>query len=188
MSATSSPFGFKPVFHPSGQIVANAYYPTVSTNAAIYRGDPVKLDGTTGVVILAGDSDAIIGMFAGCEYTDVDGKPNLKPYWPGSTAGATNIVFYVYDDPFIIYEAQGAGVVAATAIGDSCDSTAATGSTYTGTSAIVLKTGTLSGAATVKQWRIMGLGGQIDNAWGDAYTVLRVTIGQSQRFTEVNAI
>jgi len=51
-----------------------------------------------------------------------------------------------------------------------------------------LATGTLSGAATVKQWRIMGLGQGIDNAWGDAYTVLRVTLGQSQRFTEVNAI
>lgn len=190
MSAVNAPFGFKPVFHPSGQIVANAYYPTVANgpSSAIYKGDPVKLAGDTNVVTLASDSDAIIGVFAGCEYTDVNGKPNESPYWPGTTTGATNIVFYVYDDPFIVYEAQGAGSVANTAIGDSCDSTAATGSTYTGNSAIVLKSGTLSGAATVKQWRIMGLGGAIDNAWGDAYTVLRVTIGQSQRFTEVNAI
>ena len=188
MSAVSSPQGFKPVFHPSGQIVANAYYPTVATNAAIYKGDPVKLDGTTGVVIIAGGSDAIIGVFAGCEYTDVDGKPRYSPYWPGSTSGATNIVFYVYDDPFIVYEVQGAGVVAATAIGDSADSTIAAGSTYTGNTASYLATASLAGAATVKQWRIMGLGGGIDNAWGDAYTVLRVTIGQSQRITEVNSI
>lgn len=190
MSAVSSPQGFVPVFHPSGQTVANPYYPTVSSgpSSAIYKGDPVKLTGDTNVVTLAADGDAIIGVFAGCEYTDVDGRPRYSPYWPGTTTGATNIVFYVYDDPFIIYEAQGAGSVANTAIGDSCDSTAATGSTYTGVSAVVLKTGTLSGAATVKQWRIMGLGGQITNAWGDAYTVLRVTIGQSQRFTEVNAI
>lgn len=34
----------------------------------------------------------------------------------------------------------------------------------------------------------MDVGKQVDNAWGDAYTIVRVTIGQSQRFTEVNAI
>jgi hypothetical protein len=188
MSAVSSPFGFKPVFHPSGQIVANAYYPTVATMAAIYKGDPVKLDGTTGVVIIAGDGDATLGVFAGCEYTDATGKPTYSPYWPGSTAGATNIVFYVYDDLNLIYEAQGVSVIAATAIGDSCDSTAATGSAYTGQSLVTLKTGTLSGAATVKQWRIMGLAPWIDNSWADTYPVLRVTQGLNFRFTAKDAI
>jgi hypothetical protein len=190
MSAVSAPQGFLPVFHPSGQIVANTYYPTVASGptSAIFKGDPVKLTGDTTVVSLAGDSDAICGVFAGCEYTDVDGKPTYKPYWPGTTSGATNIVFYVYDDMNIIYEAQGAGSVANTAIGDSCDSTAATGSTYTGVSAVVLKTGTLSGAATVKQWRIVGLGQQVTNAWGDAFTVLRVRVGLNQFVSEPNAI
>ena len=181
MSATSSPSGFNPVFHPSGQIVANAYYPTVSTNAAIYKGDPVKLDGTTGVVIIAGGNDAIIGVFAGCEYTDVDGKPTYKPYWPGSTSGATNIVFYVYDDPNIVYEVQDVGSLAATAIGDSADSVIAAGSTYTGVTASYLST--LAGAGGPNQWRVIGLGGQANNAWGDAYTVVRVKIAKSQVIT-----
>lgn len=190
MSASNAPFGFAPVFHPSGQIVANIYTPTVANGptSAIYKGDPVKLSGDTSVVTLAGDADAIIGVFAGCEYTDATGKPTVSSYWPGTTTGATNIKFYVYDDPFIVYEAQGAGAIAITAIGDSCDSTAATGNTNTGVSGIYLKSGTLSGAATVKQWRILGLGGSISNAWGDAYTVVRVKIGQSQLISEPNAI
>lgn len=190
MSSVNSPFGFLPVFHPSGQIVANLYEPTVASgpSSAIYKGDPVKLVGSTDVINLAGDSDAIIGVFAGCEYTDSDGKPNFRSYWPGTTSGATNIKFWVYDDPFIIYEAQGAGAIANTAIGDSCDSTAATGSSYTGVSGIYLKSGTLSGAATVKQWRIVGLAPRVDNAWGDAYTVLRVRVGLNQFVSEPNAI
>lgn len=190
MSAVSSPSGFNPVFHPSGQIVANLYEPSVANgpSSAIYKGDPVKLSGDTNVVTIASGSEAIIGVFAGCEYTDVDGKPTYKPYWPGTTTGATNIKFYVYDDPFIVYEVQAVGTVANTAIGDSADATIAAGSTYTGVTGTYLNTASLSGAATVKQWRIMGLGGNTGNAWGDAYTVLRVTIGQSQRFTEVNAI
>lgn len=188
MSATLAPFGFKPVFHPSGQIVANLYQPTTINASACYSGDPVKLTGGTDVVAIAAGGDAIIGVFAGCEYVTATGDRIQSPYWPASLAGVTDIKWWVYDDPFIIYEAQGAGVVAATAIGDSCDSTIAAGNAYTGVSATKLTTGTLSGAATVKQWRIVGLGQAIDNAWGDAYTVLRVTIGQSQRFTEVNAI
>jgi len=188
MSATLAPFGFKPVFHPSGQIVANLYQPTTIHASACYAGDPVKLTGGTDVIAIAAGSDAIIGVFAGCEYTNSDGVPVQSPYWPASQAGTTNIKWWVYDDPLIVYESQGAGVVAATAIGDSCDSTIGAGNAYTGVSGTKLATGTLSGAATVKQWRIMGLGQGIDNAWGDAYTVLRVTLGQSQRFTEVNAI
>jgi hypothetical protein len=178
MSATLAPQGFIPVFHPSGIITPNVYEPTVATNAAIYKGDPVQLDATTGVVIIAGVNDDILGVFAGCEY-DLNGKPTYSPYWPGSTTGATNIKFYVYDDPFIQYEVQVNGSVAATAIGDSSDSVIAAGSSYTGVTASYLNS-TLSGATTALQWRIMGKGMAIDNAWGDAYTVVRVTIAKSQ--------
>lgn len=188
MSATSSPQGFIPVFHPSGQIVANPY-PSVNTAAAIYKGDPVKIDTTSGVII-AGVNDAILGVFAGCEYVDVDGKPNVKPYWPGSTSGATNVTFYVYDDPFIEYDVQ-SGIngtaLAATAVGDSADSVIATGSTYTGVTGSYLSA-TLSGAGGPNQWRIIGVSGQIGNAWGDAYTIARVKIAKSQLITTPAAV
>ena len=186
MSATNAPQGFVPVFHPSGIITPNVYEPTVATNAAIYKGDPVKLDGTTGVVIIAAANDAILGVFAGCEY-DLNGKPTYSPYWPGSTTGATNIKFYVYDDLFIEYEVQVPGSVAATAIGDSSDSVIAAGSAYTGVTGSYLST-TLSGAAAANQWRIVGKGNGVDNAWGDAYTVVRVIMAKSQTMPTVAAI
>jgi hypothetical protein len=159
--------------------------------AAIYKGDPVKLDGTTGVIIIAvgtaGSPGLVHGVFAGCEYTDANGKPTYSSYWPGSTAGATNIVFYIYDDPFVNYDVQAAGPLAFTDIGDSADYTYAAGSAYTGVSASYLST-TLAGAATAKQFRIMGISPKIDNASGDAYTVVRVTIAQGTRYTPVNSI
>jgi hypothetical protein len=190
MSAVASSQGFVPVFHPSGvSIPVNLYQPTVTNGptAAIYKGDPVKLSGDTNVVVIAAASDAIIGVFAGCEYTDATGKPTESTYWPGTTTGATNIKFYVYDDQFTVYEVQSAGSVANTAIGDSANSVIAAGNTNTGITGTKLSN-TLSGAATVQQWRIIGLGRQIDNAWGDAFTIVRVIIGQSQLISQPNAI
>jgi hypothetical protein len=190
MSATLAPQGFVPVYHPSGlSMPVSVYTPTTANgpSAAIYRGDPVKLTGTTDVINISTGSDAIIGVFAGCEYNDASGKPTESSYWPGTTTGATNIKFYVNDDPFTVFEVQAAGSIAITAVGDSADATIVAGNTNTGTTATRLST-TLSGAATVKQWRILGLGQEIDNAWGDAYTIVRVKIGQSQVISTPNAI
>ena len=179
MSAVSSPSGFNPVYHPSGEIVANLYEPTVANGptAAIYKGDPVKLTGTTDVVNIAAANDAILGVFVGCEYVDVDGKPVYKPYWPGTTTGATGIKFWVLDDPAIMYEIQSVGSEANTAIAASADFVIAAGSTYTGVTGTYLAA---SAGAVSNNVRIMGLGRQVSNAWGDAYTVLRVQILKSQ--------
>ena len=186
MSATAAPFGARAVYHPSGTIRTETFYPTVSTNAAIYKGDLVKLDGTTGVCIVSAAGDASIGVFDGCRYNDATGKPTYSAYWPGSTSGATNIEYYVITDPMTVFEVQASIAVAATAIGDSANITYAAGSAVTGQSASYIAA--LSGAAAVSNFRIMGVGLGIDNAWGDAKTILRVTIGANQRFTQVNAI
>lgn len=189
MSATNAPFGFRAVYHPSGTIRTECFQQTTIPASACYKGDPVALSGTTsGEVRIATGSAAIIGVFDGCEYIDATGKPVYSPYWPASLASVTGIKWYVITDPMTVFEVQGAGAVAATAIGDSADATIAAGNINTGVSGTYLATGSLSGAATVKQWRIMDVGKQVDNAWGDSYTIVRVTIGQSQRFTEVNAI
>jgi hypothetical protein len=186
MSATLSAFGARAIFHPSGTIRTETFYPTVSTNAAIYKGDLVKLDGTTGVCIVSAAGDASIGVFDGCRYNDSTGKPIYSPYWPGSTSGATNIEFYVITDILTEFEIQASIAVAATAVGDSANITYAAGSTVTGQSASYIAA--LTGAAAVGNFRIMGVGLGIDNAWGDAKTIVRVTIGANQRFTQVNAI
>jgi hypothetical protein len=186
MSATLAPFGARAIRHPSGTIRTETFYPTVSTNAAIYKGDLVKLDGTTGVIIVSAAGDASIGVFDGCEYLDATGKPVYSPYWPGSTSGATGIKFYVITDINVVFEVQASISVAATATGDSANITYAAGSTATGQSASYVAA--LTGAAAVGNWRIMGASKRVDNAFGDAYTILEVTLGANQRFTQVNAI
>ena len=188
MSAAAARFGAKAVFHPSGTIRTETVYPTVSTNAAIYKGDLVKYDGTTGVVIVSAAGDASIGIFDGCRYNDSTGKPTYSPFWPGSTSGATNIEFYLITDILTVFEIQAVGSVAATAINDSADIVYAAGSTITGISASYLDTANLKGAAAVGNFRIMGAALGTDNAFGDAFTILRVTLGKNQRFTQVNSI
>jgi hypothetical protein len=186
MSATASYFGARAVSHPSGTIRTETFFPTVSTMAAIYKGDLVKLSGLDTVCIVSGAGDASIGVFDGCRYNDSTGKPVYSPYWPGSTAGATNIEFYVITDIQTTFEIQASIAVAATAIGDSANITYAAGSAVTGQSGSYIAA--LSGAGAVGNFRIAGVGQQIDNAWGDAKTIVRVTIGANQRFTQVNAI
>ena len=148
MSATNAPFGVKAVYHPSGTIRPECFFPTTVNASACYRGDPVKLTGGTDVVAIATGSNAIIGIFDGCEYTDTNGVPQYSPYWPASLGAVTNIKWYVITDINTVFEVQAVGTVAATAIGDSADLTIAAGNVNTGTSASLLNTASLSGAAT----------------------------------------
>ena len=197
MSAVSAPFGFIVAKHPSGQTRANEY--TIASGYAVnlFTGDPVKLL-TNGSVVL-GTSDgtrtgtvadvALLGIFAGCVYTDANGKPNWSPYWPASTT-ATDIKAYVYDDPENVYTVQAGGSIAAAAIGDQADFAnfaAPGGSTATGRSSANLSS-TLIGAGDQAQFRIVAFDKSVDNAPGDAYTKVQVQIAQHQYRAAVNAI
>lgn len=189
MPATAAYFGARAVFHPSGTIRTETFFPTAINATACYKGDPVKLTGGTDVVSIAAANDAFIGIFDGCKYIDATGKPVYSPYWPASLSGVTGIEWYVITDITTVFEIQNGGADAALAadIGDSADFVIAAGNTNTGTSGSYLNTAR-KGAAAVGNFRIMGLGLATDNAWADAYPILRVTIGKSQRFSEANSI
>ena len=180
MTTTSAPFGFRPIYHPSGQIRPNTYLPGArAAAAAIYRGDPVKLveDGTDFLVIAVA-GDAIIGIFAGCEYTDINGKPTESSYWPGTVTGATNITFYVYDDPNTVFEAQASATLASSAVGDQANFIIAAGSTATGLTATQF--GTLVGAGVQGDFRVVGISKRVDNAWGDTYPIVECMMARHQ--------
>lgn len=189
MSATNAPFGLRAVSHPSGTIRTETFQPSLIPAAACYKGDPVKLTGDGyNVAVASTVTDTVVGVFDGCRYTDSTGKPTYSPYWPASLSGVTNIEWYVITDVNTVFEVQGAGAVANTAVGDSADITYAAGNSNTGVSASYLTTGSLKGAAAVGQFRILGVGGAADNAWGDAYTVVRVMMGRNARFSGTNSI
>ena len=118
-------------------------------------------------------SGSSIGVFAGVSYTASDGSYVYSQYWPTGTT-ATNIVAYIYDDPYTVFKCQSAGTPAQTNIGNACDVVAGAGSTTTGQSGFELS-GTMStGTASCK---IIALYDSPENAFG-ANAVMEVLINE----------
>jgi len=202
MSSTSAPFGFRASYHNSGQIIAKAY--TIASGYAqnVFQGDPVKL--TDDGVIQLGSSDGtrsgttdgilLLGIFAGCQYTDALGVPTVSPYWPSGIT-ATEITAWVYDDPEILFAVQydnpgtaGTDTVQ-TAVGEQCDWTVASpgGSTRTGLSDTKLT----AIQTTSGQFQITGFEGTTggpDSTLTDAYVVATVRINEHQYKAAVNSV
>ena len=179
MSAVSAPFGFRAAYNPSGVIRPRKYTIAGGYNTAIYAGNPVMLEGTGGTITVGGTTGDLLGIFVGCEYIDASGKPTVSNFWPASQAiySGSVPVAYVIDDYTTVFEVQNVGSVTQANIGEEANTTALSGSTSTG-----LATTTLAApnGTTQSQWRIIGFGQQIDNAPGDTYTIVQVTLAQSQ--------
>lgn len=198
MSSTSAPFGFRPSFHPSGQMRPKAYTITSGYAANVFQGDPVKLT-NDGVIQLASsdgtrsgttDGIAMLGVFAGCEYRDSSGKPVISPYWPTGVT-ATDIVAWVYDDPETLFEAQfqnpSAGTSVQASVGEECDWRVASpgGSTQTGFSNTWL---TAEVGAATGQFQIVGFAYNVADLSTDAYVVATVRINEHHYKASVAAV
>tara|TARA_R110000822_G_scaffold55754_3_gene141395 strand:- start:147 stop:719 length:573 start_codon:yes stop_codon:yes gene_type:complete len=190
MSATNAPFGLRPAFHPSGLDRAQALAGGIASaySSDILKGQGVKLNSSGNIVIVAA-GDSMQGAFAGVEWTDTTGRRRVSNYWPASTSYQTgSCVAYFYNDPQIVYEIQADGSLAQTAIGDQADlSNVAAGSNVTGLSQCTLSS-SLVGASSTATFKIVDLAPYADNAWGDAYTVVRVQLNESQFQATVVAI
>lgn len=197
MSATSTPFGFRPIYHNSGQMRPKAYTITSGYASNIFNGDPVKM--TDDGVIQLGTSDgtrtgttdgvALLGILAGISYVDSTGKPVQSPFWQGNTS-ASNIIAWVYDDPATIFEVQyanpAAGTSMQTSVGEECDWVVASpgGSVLTG-----LSTTALSAVQTTSgQFQITGIAGKITDAFTDAFVVVTVRMNEHHYQAPVNSI
>lgn len=197
MSAVSAPFGFRPSYHNSGQMRPKAYTIVSGYAANIFSGDPVKLV-STGTIQL-GSSDgtrsgttdgiALLGIFAGCQYTDASGKPTISPFWPTGTT-ATDIIAWVYDDPETLFDVQfnnpSAGTSIQSFIGEEFDWVVASpgGSTRTGISNTRLGTS----QATSGQFQMTAAGNQIFDDLADAFVVVTVRINEHHYKASVNAV
>ena len=182
MALTASPFGFLLRKHPSGQSRANAYTIAAAYNTPIGYGDAVILD-TNGTLTIGTATNDLIGVFAGVQYKDATGKPQISKRWPGAVAGATEIVAYVYDDPDNVYEVQveaGGSAYVQTVIGTQSDLIAGTPNAVTGHSTMALDKD-VEAAAAQGQFRIVGFGsdGAYDATTNPFPTVL-VQIAQHQ--------
>lgn len=197
MSSTSAPFGLRPAFHPSGldraQALANGI--TSGYASSILKGQPVQYgttanSGTLGTIIAAAATGAIAGAFAGVQWTDTTGRARVSNYWPANTAyTAGTCVAYFYNDQNIVYEIQADGSMAQTTIGNEFNFTNITaGSTVTGLSQATLGSATAVGNGVQGQLRVVDLAPYPGNDWGDAYTIVRVVVANSQFFGATTAI
>jgi len=211
MSTTFKPFGLKPVYHPSG---LDRAVPFVGTNTftdgtaysapysltagqSFFQYQPVGLT-TTGQLTIAATAAAtnpVYGVFDGVEYTTAEGRRTLgKNASKATLDAATSIVFWIFQDPSLVYEAQANGSVTTAAIGSQYNFSAAAGFTTAdgyviGVGGAGFSTTALAAAAVASgaqgQVRVVGLGREVAyptgelNAWGDSFTIVQVQIANN---------
>jgi len=181
MATSATPSGAEPVdtLSASGSFtgkvrhikIANAYA------TSIFYGDFVKLV-SSGTVEKAAVTTAVVagtvGIFVGCSYTDPTTKqPTYSQYFPASTA-ADDIMAYVVDDPKVLFQMQGDGSIAQTALGNNISAISTAGSTSIGRSRNALDA---SSAATTNTLplRIVDFVDGPSSTVGDSFTDCIVT-------------
>lgn len=198
MSSVSAPFGLRPAFFPTGleraQCLQNGI--TSGYNANIYKQQPIayvsaanvgSTGSANGTIIAAqtttGTSTsqqyAVTGSFQGVEFTDTTGRRRVSNYWPAGTTVQSGSITnaYFYNDLNIVYEIQADGSMAQTSIGGEYYFTNITsGNSTTGLSQATLGASTAVTNGQQAQMRVVDLAQNVDNAWGDAYTVVRVQL------------
>lgn len=182
----SSPFGLKPVSHPSGCVRQSVGTLASGLASDIFQFQPIARL-TDGNLSPAAAGARAIGVFIGIEYTDSEGKRHLTNRWVASTV-ATEIVVYYTEDPDIVYEVQANATLSQAAIGDQYDWSAPGGSALTGISNQSLNVASAAGAGASAGLRVVGLRQDPANAWGDSFPVVRVTFSEHQYVADRVAI
>jgi hypothetical protein len=211
MSTTFRPFGLKPVYHPSGLDRAVPFVGTntfvtgttftapysLSAGQSFFQYQPVSLT-ASGQLTIANQTAAsgtVYGVFDGVEYTTAEGRRTVGKSASKTTLdAATQIVFWIFSDPALVYEAQVNGSASTGSIGRQYNFDTTTN--YTTADGYVIGTGgagfsttallATPVATTVQgQVRVVGLGREVSypagelNAWGDAYTIVQVQIANN---------
>lgn len=185
MTAVAAPFGLRPVFHltggtirPQAGVIASLY------NANIFLGSPVAQ--TDGSLTLAAAAARAMGSFQGVEFTPPDGQRRYSGMWPANQS-ATQIVAYLTQDPYIVYEVQANGPIAQDDVGEAGDWT--TNDTNAGNTTTQLSTvalGAVSSAAAGLQ--VLGISRYPDNLAGDAFTIVQARIMEHQLIADSGAL
>ena len=212
MSTTYKPFGLKPAYHPSGLDRATQFVGTnsfqasddntynapygLSAGQAFYQYQPVAIN-SSGQLIPAPTLAAtgrMFGVFDGVEFTDSQGRRSVAKWASKTTLDAsTQIIFWIFQDPNIVYEAQINGSATSAAIGSEYNFDATNtpavgysiGNGGAGFSQAALAASPVAAGAQ-GQVKVVGLGRETafpagqTNAWGDAFTIVQVQIANSQ--------
>jgi hypothetical protein len=152
MANTLEKFGLRPSRQLNGSPFINAqnrYRIAANNTTAIFQGDLVQPN-TSGQITryVAGTSNAVVGVFNGCFYTDpTTQKPTWKNYYPAST-NASDITAFVIDGPQTVYEINANASFAVADLFQNYSVTNVSGSTQTGISQVQLDVATSGTAST----------------------------------------
>jgi len=152
MANVSEKFGLRPYRKLDGTPLVGAQnrYTIASGYAtAIFQGDLVQPT-TAGNIErhTANTSDAVVGVFNGCFYTDpTTQKPTYKNYYPGSVA-ASDITAFVVDDPDAVFLMDADEAFTRADLYANYSVTNTTGVTQTGISKVQLDVSATGTAAT----------------------------------------
>lgn len=184
MSATLQPFGLRPVYAPGEYANAKRYDFGIASGYAtgLLKYQPVALN-SSGQIVAATSGADFLGSFAGVTYFDASGIPHSLDQWIAGTTYQANTPMWVwvYDDPTQEYMIQCDGPLAQS-IGGQVNFTAANignGSTTVGLSQATAQASSLTTSGQ-GQLRITELDLSIGNAWGDAFTIVRVQNARHQ--------
>ena len=135
-------YGLKPSRQLNGSPFINAqnrYRIAANNSTAIFQGDLVKpLDSGNISRAVANTSDAVVGVFNGCFYTDpTTQKPTFLNYYPGSV-NASDIIAMVIDGPDTVFEIKADATFVVADLFKNFSITNVTGSTQTGISKVTL--------------------------------------------------
>ena len=135
-------YGLRPSRQLNGSPFINAqnrYRIAANNSTAIFQGDLVKpLDSGNISRAIAGDSDAVVGVFNGCFYTDpTTQKPTFSNYYPGSI-NASDIIAMVIDGPDTVFEIKANATFVVADLFKNYNVTYVTGATQTGISKVTL--------------------------------------------------
>ena len=211
MSTVFQPFGMKPAYHPSGLdrsvpfAGTNSYVTGVSYTApyslssgqSFYQYQPVGItsSGQLTIAATAAATSPVYGVFDGVEYTTAEGRRTLgKNASKATLDAASSIVFWIFQDPELVYEIQSAGSVTSAAIGSEYNFSATSGNTTAdgyviGVGGAGFSTTAIAASAVASgaqgQVRVVGLGREVaypagnTNNWGDTYTIVQVQIANN---------
>jgi hypothetical protein len=181
MSTVNAPFGLRPVMINGGQPYTGAgrWIQANVDTGAIAKGSLVSLSSAGDIVACTAagtttrDVNSPIGVVLGVSFVDPTLKqPQWDQYLPANavTAGYTNIMVQIEDDPDALYEIQFGSAITRANIGENCIPTTFTVNTTSKLSNTV--GGTLS--VTTAMFRIVDIATDMQNAPGDAFTRIYV--------------
>ena len=156
-------FGLRPI----GKIGQNrdnqglSEFGIAASSTAIYQNDPVKAL-ATGYIGVAGTGDQLLGSLNGVFFTDANtSKPTFANHLKGSNT-ATDIVGFVSDDPYEIFEIQNVTTLAIANINTLSNISYVAGSSPNYVSKVEVNG--LVATTTTRQLRVLGVTKDPDNS------------------------